>query len=66
MKFYLDEEKFNPVVGKSFYYQQWLCPNCENTRWKEVHEILFHDNQAYRCGHHPCTMCKNQMRFRKL
>ena len=60
MRFYLDEENFDPVMGKIFYYQQWLCPECVNTIWKEIHNILFDDNQAYRCGYHPCTVCTNE------
>ena len=57
MRFYLDEKNFDPFRGKSFYYQQWLCPNCAINIWKELHDILFDDNQAYRCGIHPCTIC---------
>ena len=59
MRFYLDEENFDPVVGKSFYYQQWVCPNCATNTWTEFHDILFDDNLAYRCGLHPCTVCGN-------
>jgi len=59
MRFFLDEENFDPVKGKSFYYQQWICHDCAIDTWTEFHDILFDDNQAYRCGHHLCTICGN-------
>jgi len=57
MRFYLNEENFDPVTGKSFYYQQWVCRTCAIDTWTDFHDIIFDDNQAYRCGHHPCTIC---------
>lgn len=57
MRFYLEEENFDPVAGKSFYYQQWICRTCAIESWTDFHDILFDNNQAYRCGHHPCTIC---------
>ena len=64
MDFFLDEDNFDPIKGKCYYYEVFLCPQCATTKWRDFHDILFDENRPKwkipPPGMFSCQLCGNR------